>query len=88
MGKMKKSGENSKAVDARNKKKAAKAEKAEKAAKSKEDAYWASQGDGQMSKGQKKKQEQEARVSPQALAIGLYTRTHTRLPPVTTTICS
>ena len=32
-----------------------------RAAKSKEDAYWASQGDGQMSKAQKKKQEQEAK---------------------------
>lgn len=61
MGKLKKSGENSKAVEARNKKKEAKAQANAKAAKSKEDAYWASQGDGQVSKAQKKKQEQEAK---------------------------
>jgi len=63
MGKLKKSGENSKAVEARNKKKESKAQANAKAAKSKEDAYWASQGDGQVSKAQKKKQEQEAKVS-------------------------
>ena len=40
MGKLKRSGENSKAVDARNRKKDAKAQANAKAAKDKEDAYW------------------------------------------------
>lgn len=61
MGKLKRGGENSKAVDARNKKAAAKKDKNAKVAKDKEDAYWASQGDGEVSKGKKKKQEQEAK---------------------------
>mmetsp|Transcript_7294 Transcript_7294/g.26439 ORF Transcript_7294/g.26439 Transcript_7294/m.26439 type:complete len:236 (+) Transcript_7294:260-967(+) len=61
MGKMKKSGVNSKAADARSRKKEAKVEASAKAAKAKEDAYWASQGDGQVSKAQRKKQEQETK---------------------------
>ncbi|QDZ20562.1 coiled-coil domain-containing protein [Chloropicon primus] len=61
MGKLKKSGVNSKAEDARNRKKEAKANANAKAAKAKDDAYWEAQGDGQVSKAQKRKQEQEAK---------------------------
>ena len=61
MVKLKKSGVNSKAEDARNRKKEAKANANAKAAKAKDDAYWESQGDGQVSKAQKRKQEQEAK---------------------------
>eukprot|EP01024_Parvocaulis_polyphysoides_P015902 TRINITY_DN17033_c0_g2_i1.p2 TRINITY_DN17033_c0_g2~~TRINITY_DN17033_c0_g2_i1.p2 ORF type:complete len:224 (+),score=60.76 TRINITY_DN17033_c0_g2_i1:37-708(+) len=55
----KKIGENSKAVEARERKEASKKEAASKAAKAAEDEYWQQAGEGSKSKAQQKKDEQE-----------------------------